>query len=398
MDERRVGDRYRLLEAHAIGGMASVWRALDERTGETVAVKRLHPYLVADAVARERLEREAGALQALHHPNVVEVRDLVLDADGPALVMGFVPGRTAAEALAAGPFPERQALAIAASVGDALAAAHAAGIVHRDVTPSNVLLGDDGRVRLADFGIAAHEDALEALTQADGVIGTLRYLPPERLAGHAATPASDVWSLGAVLVELVAGHPAIDAPDPAARLASPTATLERPAGMSDAAWAVAGRAMDPDPLVRYASGAAIAAELHALAGTEPDRASADAVDPWGATRAVPLAASAAPAASAGPAAPAVSAAPASPRPGFAAVLGGLALAAVIGLGIIGADRVARSGDGGGPVATPAALDVAPAPSPRLTATPRATQAQQPAADHGKHGEDNGKGKGKGHDD
>src|SRR6476646_4174292 len=180
MDERYVGGRYRLLEAHAMGGMASIWRAVDEASGVVVAVKRLHPYLVSDPIARERLTREATALRALRHPNVVAVRDLVDDPGDPALVLEFVPGRTAAEALSSdGRFPERDALAIAASIADALGAAHRRGLVHRDVKPANVLLGDDGRVRLADFGIAVDEVRHDAALTDDGsVVGTLRYLAP----------------------------------------------------------------------------------------------------------------------------------------------------------------------------------------------------------------------------
>ncbi len=304
--------------------------------------KRLHPYLLADAVARERLEREASALAALHHPNIIEVRDLVLDPADPALVLGFVPGRTAAEAIALdGPFPEPEALAIAAAVGDALAAAHRAGIVHRDVTPSNVLLGDDRRVRLADFGIAVQDDDLGQLTRADGVIGTLRYLAPERLAGRPATPASDVWALGAVLLELVSGRPAVDIADAAPRVASTEGAPVRPGAMSEGAWAIVRRAMDPDPARRYVDGAAIAPELHELAGTRRDEPPSDDVDPWAMTRAIPLPA-AAPAAR-GPVTARGSESIAireardlsRSRSRFAAAIGGLALAAVIGLVVIG---------------------------------------------------------------
>ncbi len=244
MDGRLIGGRYRLLDAHAIGGMASVWRAVDETSGETVAVKRLHPHLLDDAVARERLIREAAALQALDHPNVIGVRELVDDPSDPALVMEFVPGRTAAETLATdGPLPARDALAVGAAVADALAAAHERGIVHRDVKPANVLLGEDGRVRLADFGIADDGEDDAALTAADGVVGTLRYLAPERLAGSVATPASDIWSLGAVLVELASGEIVTGATTVADRVAAAEAPIERPAGVPDAVWAVAARAL-----------------------------------------------------------------------------------------------------------------------------------------------------------
>ena len=102
MDGRLLGGRYRLLEAHAMGGMASVWRAHDERTGEVVAVKRLHPHLIADEGARERFRREAAAMEAIRHPNVVAVRDAIIDEDEPALVMDFVAGRSVAELAADG--------------------------------------------------------------------------------------------------------------------------------------------------------------------------------------------------------------------------------------------------------------------------------------------------------
>jgi serine/threonine protein kinase len=184
MDGRLLGGRYRLLEARAMGGMASVWRAHDERTGEVVAVKRLHPHLIADEGARERFRREASAMEAIRHPNVVGVRDAVVDADEPALVMDFIAGRSVAELAADGrAFDAAEALRVAAAVADGLATVHAAGIVHRDLKPANVLIGDDGVVRLSDFGIAVGLEDATALTAEDGVVGTLRYLAPERLAG-----------------------------------------------------------------------------------------------------------------------------------------------------------------------------------------------------------------------
>lgn len=273
-----------------MGGMASIWRAIDTSSGETVAVKRLHPHLVDDPAARERLVREAAAMQALHHPNVVSVRDLVADAENPAIVMDFVPGLTVADRLAAdGPLAEPTSLAIAASVADALAAAHARGIVHRDVKPANVLIGEDGRVRLADFGIATDDDETAAgLTAADDVVGTLRYLAPERLAGARATPASDIWSLSAVLVELVTGTAIMAASTLLDRVASAPDPLLRPDGVSDRVWGIAALALAPDPAARFAGSADLAVALHSAAGTEPDPNAAGDVDPWSETTVIPV--------------------------------------------------------------------------------------------------------------
>ena len=267
MDGRLLGGRYRLLEAHAMGGLAWVWRATDEQTGEIVAIKRLHPHLIADESARERFRREVAAMEAVRHPNVVAVRDAVVDTDEPAVVMDFVEGQSVAEMAADGHrFAEAESLGVAAAVADGLAAVHELGIVHRDLKPANVLIGADGVVRLSDFGIAVGLMDETALTAEDGVVGTLRYLAPERLAGSPATPATDVWGLGTVLYEMLTGIAAFPATTLAARVKAASTPIARPDGLSDATWAVLARAVASDPGDRYPDGAAMADALHRLPG------------------------------------------------------------------------------------------------------------------------------------
>jgi serine/threonine protein kinase len=206
-------------------------------------------------------------MEAIHHPNVVRVRDAVLDADEPALVMDFVAGRSVAELAGEGhAFDDAEALRVAAAVADGLATVHAAGIVHRDLKPANVLIGDDGVVRLSDFGIAVGLEDATALTAEDGVVGTLRYLAPERLAGSPATPATDVWGLGTVLFEMRTGVAAFPETTLAARVEAAAAPVSRPDGLTDATWAVLARALASDPADRYPDGAAMATALHRLPG------------------------------------------------------------------------------------------------------------------------------------
>ena len=286
MDGSLLGGRYRLLESRATGGMASVWRAADEETGDIVAVKRLHPHLLADPNARERLRREAAAMALLHHPNLVGIRAMV-EEDEPALVMDLVDGSSLAELLAEGrTFSHAEALAISAAAADGLAAAHVHGIVHRDVKPANILVADGGVVRVFDFGVAlALEDATELTAEGD-VIGTLRYLPPERLDGQQATPASDVWGLGAVLFELLTGAPAFPARTLNERIESAASGVARPARVDDKVWAILERSLAPDPLDRFPNGDALASALHRLDGV-PEPA-VEAADPLALTEVIVL--------------------------------------------------------------------------------------------------------------
>ncbi|HEX7222441.1 MAG TPA: serine/threonine-protein kinase, partial [Candidatus Limnocylindrales bacterium] len=155
MGETVLFDRYRLVAPAGSGGSAQVWRAVDAQTGDVVAVKRLHPIVFADASGRQRLEREFHALRGLDAPHVVRVRDLHVSDDEAALVLDYVDGKSVAERLAAGPpLSVDETLSVVDDVAEALAAAHGAGIVHRDVTPGNILLDPNDGARLTDFGIA----------------------------------------------------------------------------------------------------------------------------------------------------------------------------------------------------------------------------------------------------
>ncbi|MEA2677717.1 MAG: eukaryotic-like serine/threonine-protein kinase [Chloroflexota bacterium] len=192
------------------GATATVWRARDTKTGREVALKRFHPHLVADPVARRRIEEEAAAASRVSHPNILSPIELIDDRDGLALVFPYVAGTTLAKRLANGPrITPREAASIALDIADALAVAHAQGVVHRDVKPGNVLLGADGKARLLDFGIAHAVDAGQMahdMTGAGMAIGTLPYMAPEQLAAGPTTPASDVYSLGVMLYEILAGR------------------------------------------------------------------------------------------------------------------------------------------------------------------------------------------------
>lgn len=192
------------------GATATVWRARDARTGRDVALKRFHPHLAADPVARARIEEEVAAASRVRHPNIISAVDVIDDRDGLALIFPFVAGRTLAQRLGDGPrLAPRDAAKVALEMADALAVAHANGVIHRDVKPANILLGADGTARLLDFGIARaidEQDEQHALTGAGMAIGTLPYMAPEQLAAGPITPASDVFALGVVLYEMLAGR------------------------------------------------------------------------------------------------------------------------------------------------------------------------------------------------
>lgn len=263
-----LGGRYVLVQPIGAGGMATVWRARDTRLGRHVAIKLLRPELAADDDLARRFESEARHAAGVSHPNVATVYDA--DADGAErfIVMELIDGPTVADVIAErGPLVPEVAVDIAASAARALVAAHRRGVIHRDVKPANLLIGRDGRVRLADFGIAR---ALTAgrTTLPGTVLGSIPYLSPEQARGDDASASGDIFSLGVVLFEMLTGRLPWEADTPAAmatmRLNVPapmpsTVSTSLPAGLD----AIVARALALDPEDRYASARVFADALEA---------------------------------------------------------------------------------------------------------------------------------------
>jgi eukaryotic-like serine/threonine-protein kinase len=283
--DSRLGDRYLLGERLGSGGMAEVRAAHDERLGRPVAVKLLRPELADAADARRRFEGEARAAAALVHPNIVSVFDVDEDSTRPYLVMERLPGRTLADEIARGPLAPARVVDLGIQVLSALEAAHAAGIVHRDVKSSNVLLAADGTWKVADFGIAKTTESLDVLTSPGEVPCTPGYVAPERLAGKPATAASDLYSVGVVLYEALAGRRPFVADSPLAVAHLARTEDARPldelrSGLPPELVRVVHRALSRNPSRRYADAAAMREALMRVRdGRRPARTrSAAAVD------------------------------------------------------------------------------------------------------------------------
>jgi eukaryotic-like serine/threonine-protein kinase len=216
LDGRLLADRYRLGTVIASGGMAQVRRGTDEVLGREVAVKILHPHLATDPVLVDRFRREAVAAARLTDPAIVAIYDTVTDGGINAIVMEMVHGITLRQFLdQRGPLPPDDAVDVVAGVAQALQVAHEAGIVHRDIKPANILLCDDRRVKVADFGIAK-AGLGDDLTHAGTMVGTAKYLAPEQVEGGRVDPRTDIYSLGVVLYECLTGRPPFEADTDAA--------------------------------------------------------------------------------------------------------------------------------------------------------------------------------------
>jgi serine/threonine-protein kinase len=231
--------------------MAVVDLATDERLDRPVALKRLAENFARDPELRARFLRESRLAARLSHPNVVRVYDVGEDGVQPFIAMEYVDGESLADLLAReGPQSAARATELGIQICRGLAAVHAAGLVHRDVKPQNLLLRSDGVLKLGDFGIAFGADATR-LTTAGTVLGTAAYLAPEQARGEEVTPAADIYGAGAVLYELVAGRPP-RTPSSLAELAAP-AQIAPPAGVPPQLAATVLRCLAPDPADRPAS-------------------------------------------------------------------------------------------------------------------------------------------------
>ncbi|MQA79028.1 MAG: protein kinase [Streptosporangiales bacterium] len=266
-----IAGRYRLDERVGSGGMGVVWSATDQKLGRVVAIKRGW-VAGGDEGSTRRAEREARIAARLHHPHVITLHDVESDDDDTRwLVMEYFPSRSLADILGhRGTLPERDVARLGAQIAGALEAVHAQGVVHRDVKPGNVLVGDDGVAKLTDFGIARPAWGDVTLTSSGGFGGTPAYFAPEVARGAEPTEASDVFSLGATLFTAVEGAPPFGEPDnPAAMLGRAAAGEVTPTRRSHGLVPVLTALLATDP-ARRPTAAAARSLLRELVGTGDD--------------------------------------------------------------------------------------------------------------------------------
>src|SRR5439155_20982553 len=249
--------------------MSSVYKARDCLLERNVALKVLHPQYSDDAEYVERFRREARSVAQLSHPHIVTVIDRGEDGGQQFIVFEFIDGENLKQLIGRiGPLPVRRAVELALEIADALAFAHDHGLVHRDVKPQNVLLTPDGDAKVTDFGIARSLDVERGVTQTGTVLGTSNYLSPEQASGQPVTPATDVYSLGVVLYELLTGEVPF-AGDNVVAVAMrhvnelPPSLLERRPDLPLRLAAAVERALEKDPARRFASMRDLATELRA---------------------------------------------------------------------------------------------------------------------------------------
>ena len=274
-DTDLIGGRYRLIDEIGRGGMATVLRARDEVLGREVAIKLLHGHLADDPAFLDRFRREARAAAALSHPNVVALYDWGEDADGSYMVLELVPGMSLRDVLRIrGRVTPAEALALIGPAAAGLHAAHRAGLVHRDVKPENLLLGDDGTVKVTDFGLARAAASSTQTFGADVIVGSPHYLCPEAVNGQPVDARADVYALGVMLYEVLVGRPPYEGESPlATALQHTNSTVPPPSaqvpGLPTAVDEVVLRATAREPEDRFADAGEFATALAAAVPEGP---------------------------------------------------------------------------------------------------------------------------------
>ena len=277
MTERILANRYRLTEQIGMGGMAIVYRAVDLRTGHNVAVKVLRPEYNEDREFISRFQREAEAASKMTHHNIVNLLDVGMDGENRYLVMEYVQGKTLKAVIQErGKLSAPLACQIAIRILSALEHAHRNGIVHRDIKPQNILVHEDGHIKVADFGIARIADSA-TLTHGDNVMGSVHYFSPEQARGEGATAASDIYSTGIVLYEMLTGRVPYDGDNPVAVAmqhlhAAPAPIQSISPDVPPSVVRVCMRAMEKNPAARYQTAREMAADLRVALeerGAEP---------------------------------------------------------------------------------------------------------------------------------
>lgn len=274
---------YRVLEKIGAGGMGEVFRARDERLGRDVALKLIRPASSDNPDLHRRFEQEARAAAALNHPNILAIYDVGFEGSSPYIVTELLEGQTVRQRLVSGPIPMRQAANYALQIAQALTAAHERHIVHRDLKPENLFITSDDRVKILDFGVAKLQPApgedrsiesLTTVTKQGAVIGTVAYMAPEQLRGKTVDHRSDIFSLGAILYEMLSGQRAFHGETEvdtmtAVLLEEPAASNLEQASIPVAYQDVVRHCLEKEPENRFQSAKDLAFALQTISGSGP---------------------------------------------------------------------------------------------------------------------------------